>query len=111
MSFNKKNDKDKNRLNKNDYILLIFHHSAIDEYSKFLFIKELTNAYENEKLNSDGNQLRFIDYSYYERQLDLNKAEKFWEDLFLDYNFKQKLKLPYDDKIFNSISSWIILFI
>ena len=100
-----KNDKDKNRLSKNDYVLLIFHHSAIDEYSKFLFLKELTKAYENQKLNSDANQLRFIDYSHYERQLDLNKAENFWEDMFLDYNFKQKLKLPYDDKVFNSISS------
>jgi non-ribosomal peptide synthetase component F len=37
--------------------------------------------------------------------MDLNKSENFWEDLFLDYNFKQKLNLPYDDKLFNSIST------
>ncbi len=101
----KENNQEKNRLIKNDYVLLIFHHSAIDEYSKYLFLKELTIAYQNGKLNSDENQLRYIDYSYYERQLDLNKAENFWEDLFSNYNFKQKLNLPYDEKKFNSISS------
>jgi len=101
----KENENDKNRLKKNDYVLLIFHHSGIDEYSKFLFLKELKFSYENKKLNSDENQLKFIDYSYYERQLDLNKSENFWENLFSDYNFKQKLNLPYDNKTFNSIST------
>jgi len=51
------------------------------------------------------NQLRYIDYSFYERQLDLNQSEIFWEDLFSDFNFKHKINLPYDDKTFNSISS------
>ncbi len=99
------NDKDKNRLIKNDYVLLIFHHSGLDEHSKYLFLKEIKFAYENGNLKSDENQLRYIDYSYYERQLNLSKSEAFWEDLFSNYNFKQKINLPYDDKKFNSISS------
>ncbi len=101
----KQKEEDKNRLIKDDYILFIFHHSAIDEYSKYIFFKDLTYLYQNDKINSNENELRFIDYSYYERQLDLNKCESFWEDYFSDYNFKQKLKLPYDDQKFNSISS------
>lgn len=94
-----------NRLSKDDCILFIFHHSAIDEYSKYLFFKDLTYAYQNEKVLTEENQLRVIDYAFYEGQLDLLKCKSFWEDYFSDYNFKEKLNMPYDDKKFNSISS------
>jgi hypothetical protein len=69
----------------------------------FVFIKELTKSYEHEKLDADLNQLRSIEYSFYERKMDLNKCENLWKDLFLDYYFKQKLNLPYNDESFNSI--------
>ncbi|UJR17913.1 hypothetical protein I4U23_004812 [Adineta vaga] len=103
----KENEKEKNRLKKNDYILLIFHHSAVDYHSKYLFVKQLTLEYQNEKTNKDQNLLRFIDFSYYERQLDLSKSEEFWEDLFADYDFRQRINLPYDNKaIFISSGSY-----
>ncbi|CAF1093311.1 unnamed protein product [Adineta steineri] len=97
----RQSNKDKNRLIKNDFILLIFHHSAIDNYSRFLFLKQITSEYQNEKINSEENEneLRFIDYSYYERQLDLTKCEEFWQELFSDYSFKQRINLPYDNKL------------
>ncbi|CAM2725854.1 unnamed protein product [Rotaria socialis] len=99
------NDDNKNTLFKNDYILFIFHHSSIDQYSIYLFLKDLTNAYQNEKLNSNENQLRFIDYSQYERQLDLTNSEEFWLNLFSDYNFNHQIKLPYDNKLNDIIST------
>ncbi|CAF1039569.1 unnamed protein product [Rotaria magnacalcarata] len=99
------NDDNKNTLFKNDYILFIFHHSSIDQYSIYLFLKDLTNAYQNEKLNSNENQLRFIDYSQYERQLDLTNSEEFWINLFSDYNFNHQIKLPYDNKLNDIIST------
>ena len=101
----KQNETEVNRLMKDDCILFVFHHSAIDEFSKYLFFKDLTFAYQNDKLISDENQLRMIDYGSYERQLDLSKSQSFWEDYFSDYNFQEKLNLPYDDRKFNGISS------
>ncbi|CAM4963295.1 unnamed protein product [Rotaria socialis] len=68
-------------------------------------IFHLTNAYQNEKLNSNENQLRFIDYSQYERQLDLTNSEEFWLNLFSDYNFNHQIKLPYDNKLNDIIST------
>ncbi|CAF4836576.1 unnamed protein product, partial [Rotaria sp. Silwood2] len=46
----KQNKEDKNKLIKNDYILLIYHHSALDDYSIYLFLKELTELYKNNLL-------------------------------------------------------------
>ncbi|CAF5015789.1 unnamed protein product [Rotaria sp. Silwood1] len=101
----KENAQDKNHLVKNDYILLIYHHSAIDQYSIYLFLKELTEAYKNGKLNKDDKyQLRYIDYSQYERQFNLTNCEEFWQDLFSDYNFNSRLKIPYDHTL-NNIST------
>ncbi|CAF1308929.1 unnamed protein product, partial [Rotaria sordida] len=98
----KGNAQDKNHLIKNDYILLIYHHSGIDQYSKYLFIKELTNAYLNGKLNNDDKyDLKYIDYSQYEHEIDLTNCEEFWQDLFSDYNFNHRLKIPYDNKLDN----------
>ncbi|CAF1290608.1 unnamed protein product [Rotaria sordida] len=98
----KGNAQDKNHLVKNDYILLIYHHSGIDQYSKYLFIKELTNGYLNGKLNNDDKyDLKYIDYSQYEHEIDLTNCEEFWQDLFSDYNFNHRLKIPYDNKLDN----------
>ncbi|CAF1609323.1 unnamed protein product [Adineta ricciae] len=103
----KQNQKEKNRLAKDDYVLLVFHHSAIDHHSKYLFVKQLTQEYTNEKSTKDENQLRFIDFAHYERQSDLSKAEAFWEDLFHDYDFHLRINLPYDNKmIFISSGSY-----
>ncbi|CAF1541834.1 unnamed protein product, partial [Didymodactylos carnosus] len=83
-------------LNENDLVLLSFHHSAIDEHSRYLFLRDLKLAYTSGQLNIDDNELQYIDYSQHERQMDMTELKEFWKKMLTDFPFEHHLKLPYD---------------
>ncbi len=93
-SFNQNN----NQLIKNSDIFLVgFHHTVYDGSSLPIFLKHLCFAYNNYKLWSDEEQsLQYIDYSVYERLIDMTSSRQFWHSQLEGYNAERSLSLPID---------------
>ncbi|UJR17611.1 hypothetical protein I4U23_004507 [Adineta vaga] len=95
----KLNNNDNDTLNKDDIIMLNLHHIVFDASSFLLLLNSLKSFYDN----LDGNyfhkeDLQYIDYSVYEEELfknDHHHLSSFWRDLFSNYDFNQKLPIPY----------------
>ncbi|CAF1493623.1 unnamed protein product [Adineta ricciae] len=77
------------------YILCIFHHITFDHFSINIFLNDFKKAYQTET-HLDPLPLQYIDYSQYERQLNMIDAQQYWWHLLNDYGIRNQLKLPYD---------------
>ncbi|CAF0938538.1 unnamed protein product [Didymodactylos carnosus] len=83
-------------LSQGDIILFNFHHCAMDGYSiDELFMRDLQLAYENKLMVTADNNLNYIDYSIYEKEMDMNDARKYWMNLLEGFEMR-RLLLPYD---------------
>ncbi|CAF1496030.1 unnamed protein product [Adineta ricciae] len=84
-------------LSTNDIILFHIHHSAFDGASTPIFMRDLSLAYNQDSpLSIDENTLNYIDYSLYERQMDMTSAKHFWKTLLHEYDLESELALPFD---------------
>ncbi|CAF3897200.1 unnamed protein product [Rotaria sp. Silwood1] len=89
-----RNDKG-NILNENDFILFNIHHSAFDGTSIEIFINDFEFAYTNGQLTIE-NELTYLDYSKYERQMDMTQTRQYWSQLLEGYDREKQLRLPYE---------------
>jgi hypothetical protein len=84
-------------LSKNDCILFCMHHSAFDEISTSIFLRDLALAYETDcSLRINDNTLQYIDYAVHERVMDTTSSRQFWHSQLVEYNFQRPLPLPAD---------------
>ncbi|CAF3939576.1 unnamed protein product, partial [Rotaria sp. Silwood1] len=89
--------KDDDKLTKDDLILFNIHHSAFDGTSISIFLRDFSLAYETDcSLPLDNDGLQYIDYSVYERQMDMTFSSDFWQSQLHGYNFECRLSLPTD---------------
>ncbi|CAF1213103.1 unnamed protein product, partial [Didymodactylos carnosus] len=95
---NRDSNNNKKRLKKNDLIIFSFHHSAFDGGSMDIFISDFKLSYMNQ-LKINENDLKYIDYAQYERQLDMTKAKQYWKQLLEGYDMERQLPLPFDQHI------------
>lgn len=94
-SANKINEE--NFISTSDILVIAFHHSVSDRTSQRIFLHDLCNAYCCNKLSSiDKKSLQYIDYSVYERLLDMTPSIKFWNSQLDGYNLEHYLQLPQD---------------
>ncbi|CAF1545922.1 unnamed protein product, partial [Didymodactylos carnosus] len=80
-----------------DMIIFNFHHIAFDGRSVDIFLNDLQSAYNDDNLEIQEDTLTYIDYSLYEREMDMSKAKQYWKEV-LDGYHTDKLPLPYDFK-------------
>ncbi|CAF4133676.1 unnamed protein product, partial [Rotaria sordida] len=86
-----------NLLTKDDFVLFNIHHSAFDGASISIFLHDLSHAYETDcSLPLDDDALQYIDYSVYERQMNMALSSGFWQSQLQEYNFECQLSLPND---------------
>ncbi|CAF0888335.1 unnamed protein product [Didymodactylos carnosus] len=86
-------------LNQNDLLLFNIHHSAFDGYSQYrLFPQYLHLAYTNTIYERHQRQIQYIDYSIYERQMNMSDAKHYWQQLLDGYNIDKQFTLPYDHR-------------
>ncbi len=84
-------------LTNNDLILISVHHAVFDRASISIFIRDLSLVYErNCSLSMDENTLQYIDYSVYERLMDMTPSHKFWHSQLKGYNLENSLSLLVD---------------
>jgi NRPS condensation-like uncharacterized protein len=63
---------------KKKVLLLNFHHTVFDEISEFLFLNGLCEVYSKGKFKDSHEEIpNYIDYSLWERKLDLLKSISF----------------------------------
>ncbi|CAF3248582.1 unnamed protein product, partial [Rotaria sp. Silwood2] len=80
-----------------DMIVIAFHHAAFDRSSRPIFLRDLSIAYNSDAaLLIDQSVLQYIDYSVYERQLDMTKSRDFWNAQLDGYDMESRLLLPVD---------------
>ncbi|UJR18562.1 hypothetical protein I4U23_005469 [Adineta vaga] len=85
------------RLTKNDFILFSIHHSVFDGTSVSTFLRDLYLAYDNNaNLPIDENMLQYVDYSVYERLIDMTSSREFWHSQFQGYNIQRPLSWSFD---------------
>jgi NRPS condensation-like uncharacterized protein len=84
-------------LSKNDWILFSMHHSAFDGASTFIFLRDLSLAYETDcSLPWSDNTLQYIDYAVHERLMDMTSSQDFWHSELTGYDLERPLSLPTD---------------
>ena len=80
-----------------DMMLINIHHSVFDGASTSIFFRDLCLAYDNDcSLPMDDNKLQYIDYSVYERLMDMTSSREFWRLQLEGYNLGRQLSLPVD---------------
>ncbi|CAF0904258.1 unnamed protein product, partial [Didymodactylos carnosus] len=90
----------KDLLATNDYVLFNFHHIAFDGSSVGLFFNDLRLVYCNDnRVYSPEDSLQYIDYSQYEKKMDVSKAKAFWKQLLDGYDLCEDSQLPYDYRL------------
>jgi hypothetical protein len=93
----RKSSQNETQLTGNDDIVFSIHHSAFDGASIPIFLQDLRLAYETDKpLVVDYNVLQYIDYSTYERQMDMTSSRHFWLSQLNSYDLQHRLALPVD---------------
>jgi hypothetical protein len=87
-----------NRSDGRQLLLFNFHHCMFDGHSIDLFMDEFIRIYRYGDSDSDHflPKLRYIDYSVYERSMNMSLAREFWEKTLLGYPFDKQLSLPFD---------------
>ena len=93
--YKQRRSNDEKMLKENDMILFNIHHSAFDGASMEIFIHDFQQAYTNGELERE-NELTYLDYAQYERDLDMKEAEKYWSQLLQGYDREKQFRLPYD---------------
>ncbi|CAF1627454.1 unnamed protein product [Adineta ricciae] len=93
--FSSRND---DLLIENDSILFNIHHSVFDGASFSTFLTDLSVAYgSDDLLSADHDEtIQYMDYSVYERQMDMSLSRDFWQSQFQGYNLQSPLLLPID---------------
>ncbi|CAF4205740.1 unnamed protein product [Rotaria sp. Silwood2] len=82
----------------NDIILFIFHHVAFDASSAEIFLNDLYLAYELDGQYLSPLALQYIDFSQYERDLDMSVSKDYWRRQMLNIKNINPIELPYDHK-------------
>ena len=92
------NANDNNELITNpDVLLIAFHHAAFDRTSFSIFFNDLCLAYNTNAISiEDDESLQYIDYSIYERLIDMTASREFWYLQLEEYNLESRLLLPAD---------------
>ncbi|CAF3542595.1 unnamed protein product [Rotaria socialis] len=85
-------------LNVDDIILFIFHHIAFDATSGEIFLNDLHLAYESNEHPLPPLPLQYIDFAYYERDLDMSAAKDYWIKQLSNFKNLSPINLPYDYK-------------
>jgi NRPS condensation-like uncharacterized protein len=86
-----------NLITESDILIIAFHHAAFDRTCSSIFFKSLCNFYnDNIRVSIHEESLQYIDYSVYERQLDMTSSRQFWHSELQQYNFNCPLLLPVD---------------
>jgi len=92
---NRNNDKD--LITDSDILIIAFHHAAFDRSSREIFFNDLSVAYNNETTMIVGEEfLQYIDYTVYERLIDVTSSREFWQSELKGYNLERLLLLPLD---------------
>ena len=94
-------------IEKNHHILFIdIHHLINDGYSQNLLVKEIFDLYNN--FNVDNQKIDYLDYSLIEKEINKEKALKYWKD---NLNQFEKTQIPFDfpETDFNNDGHQVIL--
>ncbi|CAF4229251.1 unnamed protein product, partial [Adineta steineri] len=84
-------------LEKNDIIIFNLHHIAFDGASRRIFFSDLKYNLENDStLINNENQFQYIDYSVYEKQMDIISSYHFWQSHLDGLNLERRIMLPFD---------------
>ncbi|CAF4019630.1 unnamed protein product [Adineta steineri] len=88
---------DKEIITNFDVLIIGFHHVAIDQSTVSIFLHDLCNTYNsNMTWLDDEESLQYIDYSVYERLIDISPSREFWRSQLNGYNQECRLLLPVD---------------
>ncbi|CAF4280886.1 unnamed protein product, partial [Adineta steineri] len=84
-------------LEKDDIIIFNLHHIAFDGASQRIFFTDLKYNLENDStLLNNENQFQYIDYSVYEKQMDIISSRHFWQSHLDGLNLERRIMLPFD---------------
>ncbi|CAF4044383.1 unnamed protein product [Rotaria sp. Silwood2] len=88
---------DNDVITSSDVLIFAFHHAAFDGASNPIFFKDLCMSYNTDtQLTIDEYSLQYIDYSAYERQMDMTASRDFWRSQMNGYDYEHHLSLPVD---------------
>jgi hypothetical protein len=92
------NDNNDNKLiTPSDILIIAGHHAALDRLSFENLLQDLCLAYNNNTIWSiDEHLLQYIDYSVYERLIDMSLSSEFWHLQLEGYNLEHPLSLLID---------------
>ncbi|CAF2702479.1 unnamed protein product [Rotaria sp. Silwood2] len=66
-------------LNVDDVLVIVFHHIPYDRSSQQIFLDDLSIVYNmNRSLSIEKDAFNYIDYSLYEREIDMTLSREFW---------------------------------
>jgi hypothetical protein len=86
-------------LKKGDLIVLNIHHSVFDGVSTAIFLRDLSLAYKDDTsflVENNNNTLQYIDYSVYERRMDMSASKQFWQTHLDGYDLQRSLTIRTD---------------
>ncbi|CAF4289989.1 unnamed protein product [Rotaria sp. Silwood2] len=84
-------------LNVDDVLVIVFHHIAYDLLSQQIFVDDLSIAYNtNGSLPIEKDAFNYIDYSVYEREIDMTPSREFWRLQLVEYNINKHFTIPID---------------
>ncbi len=88
---------DNRLITESDVLIIAFHHSVADRSSVSIFYNELCRTYKSRITWSENEELfQYIDYSVYERVMDMTTSREFWQFHLNGYNLEHRLSLPVD---------------
>ena len=85
---------DNDLLTSGNILIFNFHHAAFDGSSIDIFFRDLQRAYTTDN-TLEPCALDYIDYSVYEKQINMDEAKDFWKG-HMDGFTNNLLQLPYD---------------
>ncbi|CAF1175785.1 unnamed protein product [Rotaria sordida] len=84
-------------LNIDDVLVIVFHHIAYDQSSQQIFLDDLSIVYDiNRSLPIEKDAFNYIDYSVYEREIDMTSSREFWKSQLLEYDVNKHFTIPID---------------
>ena len=90
-------NEDYQMMSNSDILILAFHHAEYDRTSFPIFFNDLCMAYKKPiSTLIDEEALNYIDYSAYERLMDMTISRDFWRLELEGYNLQRPLSLPVD---------------